>query len=329
MANAPVRLFKRSSRPHLIANAIPFSLLPFIAVHCYGVTGFHGGRWVDIVVTMTRRFILLALVLSFTGLAPAAEREFFFIQLSDPQIGMYAGNRSFEQETANFEFAVATVNRLKPAFVVVTGDLVNRTGDATQIAEYMRIVRKVDSAIPVYNAPGNHDVGQDFTPETIAAYRAQFGKDYYSFRSGPVYGIVLNSSLLFAPSKAQAEYDAQDRWLRHELEAAKRSGAPHVIVFEHHPFFTNDIAEKDVYDNIPTVRRKAYLDLLAEHGVRAVFTGHFHQNAGGKYGDLEVVVTGPVGMPLRGGRSGLRLVKIDGKGITHKYYDFGDLPVKP
>ncbi len=64
---------------------------------------------------------------------PAAFHPFFFIQLTDPQFGMFTGNAGFEQETANFEFAVATANRLKPAFVVVTGDLVNKTGDEAQI----------------------------------------------------------------------------------------------------------------------------------------------------------------------------------------------------
>ena len=66
--------------------------------------------------------------------ARAAE-SFFFIQLSDPQLGMFTENTNFVQETANYEFAVATVNRLKPAFVVVTGDLVHRPGDRDQIAE--------------------------------------------------------------------------------------------------------------------------------------------------------------------------------------------------
>ena len=36
---------------------------------------------------------------------------FFFFQLSDPQFGMFTDNKDFAQETANFEFAVATINR--------------------------------------------------------------------------------------------------------------------------------------------------------------------------------------------------------------------------
>ena len=51
------------------------------------------------------------------GTLPAA--DLFFIQMSDPQFGMYADNRDFAQETANFDFAIASANRLRPAFVVV------------------------------------------------------------------------------------------------------------------------------------------------------------------------------------------------------------------
>jgi N-methylhydantoinase A/oxoprolinase/acetone carboxylase beta subunit len=51
-----------------------------------------------------------------------------FIQMSDPQFGMFSKNQNFEHETVNYEFAIATANRLKPAFVVITGDLINDCG---------------------------------------------------------------------------------------------------------------------------------------------------------------------------------------------------------
>ena len=57
---------------------------------------------------------------------------FTFIQMSDPQFGMFTENKGFEHETANFEFAIATANRLHPKFVVITGDLINQAGNAAQ-----------------------------------------------------------------------------------------------------------------------------------------------------------------------------------------------------
>src|SRR4029077_12699576 len=118
-----------------------------------------------------------------------------FIQMSDPQFGMYSKDQEFAQETANFEFAIASANRLKPAFVIITGDLTNKSGDAAQTAEYKRISAKLDPAIKLYSVPGNHDVGNEPTKESLASYRGRYGADYYSFRSGDIYGFVLNSNL--------------------------------------------------------------------------------------------------------------------------------------
>src|SRR5262245_18772161 len=80
----------------------------------------------------------------------AQPAEPFFIQLADPQFGAFTSDRDFAQETVNYEFAIATVNRLKPAFVVICGDLINKVGDAAQTAEYFRITAKLDRSIPLY-----------------------------------------------------------------------------------------------------------------------------------------------------------------------------------
>jgi serine/threonine-protein phosphatase CPPED1 len=271
-------------------------------------------------------FGLIAAVVLLAGALGAQPERFFFVQITDPQLGMYTSNANFAQETANLEFAVATVNRLRPAFVVVTGDLVNKGGDAAQIAEYRRIVGKVDRAIPVYSLPGNHDIENEPTPETLAAYTKAFGPDHFAFRCRGLAGIVLNSGLMKAPAKAQAEADAQDRWLRDELDKAHRDGSTHVVVFQHHPVFLKDAAEPDGYDNIPVERRAGYLRLFHEFGVKHVFGGHYHQNVVVQDGDLEIVTTGPIGMPLRGAKSGLRIAVVNERGITHRYYELGELP---
>src|SRR4051794_25144969 len=88
----------------------------------------------------------------------------FFIQASDPQFGMFSADKDIAQETANWTYAVANINRLHPAFLIVTGDLVNKSEDQTQIAEYKRINKELDPSIHLYSVPGNHDVGNDPTP---------------------------------------------------------------------------------------------------------------------------------------------------------------------
>lgn len=260
--------------------------------------------------------------------APPSTAPFFFLQMTDPQFGMFTADKDFVQETANFEFAIATANRLKPAFVVITGDLVNKGGDAAQIAEFTRVAAKLDRSIPVYNVAGNHDVENTPTPESIAVYTKAFGPDHYTFRSHDLTGIVLDSSLIFAPEGAPALAAAQERWTRDALAQAQRDGAKHIVVFQHHPWFLAEAKEPDQYFNIPIVRRDAYLALFHQFGVQYLISGHYHRNAGGKDGDLEMITTAPVGMPLGGAKSGIRVVIVRQSGLEHKFYELGELPTE-
>ncbi len=255
-----------------------------------------------------------------------AAEPFLFVQLSDPQFGMFTGDTNFTQETANHEFAVATINRLKPAFVVVTGDLVNKPGDAAQITEYQRINSKIDRSIPVYDVAGNHDVENVPTPQSIAAYTNLFGPDYYSFRHGDFVGIVLNSSVIHSPQKSSDHLEEHERWMIAELEKARDSKARHIVVFQHHPWCISSATETNQYFNIPIERRARYLALFQKYGVRYTFCGHYHRNAFARDGKLEIVTTGPVGKPLGRDQSGLRLAIVREDRIEHRYYELGNLP---
>jgi len=274
----------------------------------------------------TARFWLTVIPLFAGGWMAAAAEPFFFIQLTDPQFGMFTTNRDFVQETANFEFAVAAINRLRPAFVVVTGDLVNQVGDSAQIGEYKRILAEVNPAIPVYNVAGNHDVGNVPTPETVAAYTNRFGPDYYSFRRDGFVGIVLDSNLIEAPQNAPALFAAQERWLKSELQAARDERARHIVIFQHHPWFLKSADEPDQYFNLPRERRARYLALLHQFGVNDVFCGHYHRNMVARDGSLEIVTAGALGEPLGGSQSGIEIVIVRNDGIEHRFYDLGEIP---
>jgi 3',5'-cyclic AMP phosphodiesterase CpdA len=259
------------------------------------------------------------------GTSRAAE-PFCFIQLSDPQFGMFADNQDFAQETANLELAVATVNRLRPAFVVCTGDLVNKPGDAAQVAEYQRIAGRITPAIPLYNVAGNHDIENIPTPAQLRVYTNQFGPDHYTFRHAGFVGIVLNSVIIHSPQQTTNQLAEQEHWLRAELKRARQDGAQHIVVFAHHPWFLQTAGEPDEYFNIPRERRAVYVALFHEFGVKYLFCGHYHRNTVARDGELEAVTTGPVGQPLGEGKSGLRLVIVRDDRLEHRYYDFGELP---
>ena len=275
-----------------------------------------------------KRKAVLVLALSLICFVQGVSQDspYYFALITDTQMGMQASDRNFEQETVNYEFAVGTINRLKPKFVIILGDLVNKDGDPEQIREFTRISRQIAPSIPVYFVAGNHDVGRVPTPESLAAYRDIFGRDYYSFREGPVYGIVLNSSLIVSPQMAEAEFEAQLSWLKKELEKAKGSDAGQIIVFQHHPLFVKDATEEDAYMNVPLERRKVLLDILHDQEIRYVFAGHIHSHSVAKDADLEMIAVGPVAMPFGEYGSGIVLAAITAEGVQYRYFDFGKIP---
>jgi len=250
----------------------------------------------------------------------------FFLQGADTQLGMFAKDQNFAQETANFEFFVANANRLKPMFAIVCGDLTNKTGDAQQIAEYHRIAAKLDPAIKFYSVAGNHDVGNEPTPESLARYRKNYGPDWYSFEAKGIYGIVLNSSVIAFPAKVEAEAARQEIWLRSELAKAKLSGRT-IVIFQHIPWFLATPDEPDQYFNVTQPIRAKYLQLFADSGVRYIFAGHYHRNATGEgAGGLAMITTGPVGMPIGPDPSGFRIVTVTGSTLKQEYVSLGTIP---
>lgn len=81
-----------------------------------------------------------------------------------------------------------------------------------------------------------------------------------------------------------------------------------------------------VISNIPLPARRIYLDQLENAGVRYVFSGHYHRNAGGIDGALTQAVTGAVGMPIGQSVSGFSIVVVNGSKLDSTWYCFGKIP---
>lgn len=277
--------------------------------------------------------------------------DFFFIQMSDPQFGMFARlsgmdekrilefrqqygwniqpapkTTGFSEESALFEKAIAAANRLNPAFVIISGDMVEDHKDPGQLAELRRIAAKLHTHIPLHWSPGNWDVGNTPTPQSLARYRADFGDDFYSFQHGGSTFIVLNSCVAFDDSQTPGEWDRQTAFLRTTLKAAKDGGSAHIVVFQHHPIYRRDPDEEDTWANIPKAKRHELLELFEAYGVSAVFSGHWHQCHYVNHRGIQMVTTGPVGYPLGDDPSGFRIVKVCPDKIEHQYYGLDQVP---
>jgi 3',5'-cyclic AMP phosphodiesterase CpdA len=247
---------------------------------------------------------------------------FFFIQITDPQFGFLDENKSFEKETVLYQKAVYEVNKLNPDFVVITGDLVNDGTDSLQWAEFIRITANIKPSVPVYYSPGNHDIGQIPTKQSISDYFEKFGNDRFSFKHKKSWFIGFNSSVIKADTPEMEE--EQFVWLKKELKTAKK--AKHIILFCHHPLFIKDPDEPETYSNIGIEKRKKYLELFADKNVTALFAGHYHDNAYGRYKSLSLITSGAVGRPLGKAPSGLRIVVVSKSGVASAYYSLDNIP---
>ena len=276
---------------------------------------------------------------------------FSFVQMSDPQFGMYASISNyteqeiqerrqrgilmrkapgpiigFADETRLYTRAIERTNSLRPDFVVVCGDMIHHTGDDSEIAELFRITAMLEDGIPIHWVSGNHDVGEAPTSESIALYREKFGADNYSFDHADCHFTVINSSVASDPSNVPREWDRIVQFLGDDLGAARRAGAQRLVLLVHHPLFLERADEGEGYFTIPPGRRDLIMGILKDNDASAVFAGHMHRNNYARDGDLHMITTGAVGYPLGSDPSGIRLVTMDESSITHRYYPLADPP---
>jgi len=312
---------------------------------------------------------------TFAGLSGAdhagVEQPFHFVQMADTQLGMEAlfqpkgaasrGSFGWSRETALLRRAAEEVNRLRPAFVIVCGDLVNEyppeggEGEAdeeirsAQERDFKEALDLVSPDISLICMCGNHDVGNRPNGKTIRRYTDNFGDDYFVFWCHGVRCLVLNSQLWKDDTECTDLREAMDRWLDNTLAAEEGVEPPRTLVFSHTPPFVYDADEEDGYFNLEGGLRRRLLARLADQGAVAWFCGHYHRNAGGVYTashdrQLEVVVTGavgtqlvdnPDGKPLElsgiGGHligedvSGFRVVRVLPDRVEHEWKTFADL----
>ena len=272
--------------------------------------------------TISSLFLILLLAGSALAQKKNQVNPWFFVQLTDPQFGMFDNNAGFEKETALYEKAVAEINRLNPDFVVITGDFVHDQNSAAQINEFKRITAMIKPSIPVYYSPGNHDIGQVPNEESLKKYRKNYGSDRFSFEHKGSVFIGFNTGLIKA--KLEKPEQKQFAWLAAKLQQSQK--AQHIILFTHYPFFNKTADEPTAYSNIDQEYREKYLRLFCNSRVTAVFSGHHHNNGFATYGNVQLVTTSALGKPLGKAPSGFRIIKVYNDKIEHEFYGLEELP---
>lgn len=60
-------------------------------------------------------------------------------------------------------------------------------------------------------------------------------------------------------------------------------------------------------------------------GVKAVFSGHYHRNAGGCHDGLDMVVSSAIGCQLGDDAHGVRVVAVTADAVVHRYHSLEQL----
>lgn len=288
-------------------------------------------------------FMVLAKERKFLPYYSQSQKEwkepFFFIQAADTQYGMQekyvegkTTNYGWEREIEWSRQMIAEVNAMqpKPKFLVVCGDILDAWPETEpevrrrQEIDFKKVFADLD--VPLVCVCGNHDIGNTPTPSTVAKWKSSFGDDYFSFWVGGVFFIVLNSQFYEDSSKTAELAAEQDRWLEEQLEVVRREKPQHAVVFQHIPWFLNSPEEEKEYFNMEIGLRTAMLEKFYEAGIRYIFCGHYHRNAGGFYKDMEEVVTSAVGAQLGDAGQGYRIVRVLEDRLSHEYYQLGTAP---
>jgi len=262
--------------------------------------------------------LLLILVLAAAAVT-ASGGDFTFVVMADPQIGFTNGNSDLTPEMDNFRKGVEQVNKLKPAFVIIAGDLVHNAHDPKQIRAFWQVARQISPDIPLHLVAGNHDVGAA-TACSLRSYGKLFGPDHFAFSYGNSAFIVLDSSLIKEPTADPSLRAEQRKWFEEQLAAARDRKAAHIFVIAHHPWFVKTPDEPDNYDNIPLAARRECLDLMKQYGVDYALAGHLHREASTRYETIALIATASVGKALGPDPVGFRVVRVCGDRVEQVYY---------
>jgi len=205
-----------------------------------------------------------------TGAAPPAN-SFHFV---------FLGDRTGEAQPDVYERVWKELAATQPAFVLSVGDTIQGMDDATAEAEWREARRLVEPyrRIPLYLAPGNHDVWSEASERLFRRYAGH--PLHYGFDFEGAHFAVLDNS------RSDAWPEGELAWL--EADLREHAAAKVKFVVSHRPTWLVDAALGSTKSPLHTMAKR--------FGVCCVVAGHVHQLI---HADLEGVTY--LALPSAGG----------------------------
>ncbi len=213
--------------------------------------------------------------------------DFYFVHITDTHLPTYlyyyqSGAATDSSTTVSLRHIINDVNIINPAFVALTGDLINEgeLEDYLGSRYYSRAQQQLrEFQVPVYLTAGNHDLGGwDETPPVDGTARRDWWRFFgwkrlgnppvgaplrtqnYSFDYGPVHFATMES------------YDNYDNW-RYEFYGAESYTSQQVL------WLQQDLAATDRATNVLLHHYDFDAELnLVSLGLDMSLAGHVHSN---------------------------------------------------
>ncbi len=240
------------------------------------------------------------------------EKKVSFVQMCDTQLG-FGG---YEDDRNRFEQAVEKINSLKPDFVLICGDLVDRANEKS-FNDFLEIKNKLN--VPCLLAPGNHDVGNNPNTKSLEFYREKIGADYF-VKEFENYALVIANSQLWK-KEVENESEKHNDWFFETINDLN-SKNKNIFVVMHFPFFIENVKEEENYYNFPKAKRFEILEFLSENETKAVFSGHAHKTFFNEYKNIKLASTETTSKNFDKRPFGFRLWTFDSKNdsLSNKFY---------
>ena len=267
-------------------------------------------------ISRINRYLLILLLLFSASCNLSRNKDFSFVQLCDPQLGM----GGYEHDMGTLAQAVEQINAMECDFVVICGDLVHHANDSSY-DDFLGLT--AGFSMPVYLLAGNHDVGNVPNDTTLKYYRDKIGRDYYTFEYRG-YGFIVTNTQLWKNHVGE-ESVVHDQWFKKALGEMKEEQLP-VFVVGHHPFFIKQVEEAEEYSNLPVEKRKELLDLFAGNNVVAYLSGHRHETLENTYKNIQLLSGETTSKNFDGRALGFRHWKVSEDSIVQHFVPLKSAP---
>lgn len=180
------------------------------------------------------------------------------------------------------------IAKAEPDLAINVGDVVTRGEEYDQWGrEYFIPIKSFSGDVPTFISIGNHEENSDWYYKFVSqpGNEAWFSTDY-----GNAHIVIFDSNQDYKPGSEQYE------WLGADLASDAAQNADWLLVFKHHPEFSEGWDAPGYSGEAALVEH--LIPLYEKYGVDMVFGGHTHDYERGQLNGVIYVVSGGGGSKL-------------------------------